>query len=544
MSGSRDSPAAPASAFGAPRDLPPAPRPSAREPALAALFLVALYTALRQRTWSLDGAIHTMASVRPMDAADPGHLLLRPLAWGWTSLFAAGGSLSFAQRYALLHVLFAALGVASLVILFTLVRSRVGAVGAWTSLAAVALMRCTERQIVNLDEKPLGMFLFAVAVLVTDRTFERSRGRAHEPSARELLPMGLAWVLAVAGHLQNAPFAVASVAASLATFHGAGRVRRWGVMLSRLIPLLALGGAVLVMLLHAGAGGWAALPRLADQLFVHRPAPPAAGSLVALAKITILGWVKAFFIVDRLSPHWASPVAAAGWLALLGAMGLGVRRQRGPLVVALVAGSIGLLLLAPAANYFPDYGDSYTMVVLAAFVLLAAAPRAALAIATALVLVVNLPAAIGYSFPETTIQQQLTRMVRVQNERGAPWLLLDELRPFDLEQGLAPVYYAMSESLRVEHATLATLPAGEFLLELPQPIERDGSVRPGRVETIRGRLAAQGRSAQPARLCDPLAEVRSDFRRYGEYLVVPAASPATTPRAGAPGTVTSKPRAR
>jgi hypothetical protein len=461
----------------------PAPRARSLELALAALFLAVLYAALRQRTWSLDGAIHTLASRYPVDAADPGHVLLRPLAWSWTSLLAAGGALTFAQRYAWLHGLFAALGVASLVILFAVVRPRVGAFAAWTSLAAVALMRCTERQIVNFDEKPLGMFLFASAVFVTDRAFERARTQAHEPSTRDLLPMGLMWVLAVAGHMQSAPFAVASLAASLATFHGAGRLRRWGVTLLRLGPLLALAGAGLVVLLHAGAGGWAALPRLADQLFVHRLEPPAAGSLLELVKISLLGWVKAFFIVDRLSPRWASPVAAAGCLALFAAMGLGLRRHRGPLAVALVAGSVGLLLLAPAANYFPDYGDSYTMVVMAALVLLAAAPRAALAIATALVVVVNLPAAIGYSFPETTMREQLTRMVRAEGtERAvAAASTSSRIRP---RAGAHTRLLLQSESLRV--GTPRWRRSGRRVpARLPQPIERDGSTQPGRVETIR-----------------------------------------------------------
>lgn len=495
-------------------------RPVARESALAALALSLLYLVFHQRTWSLDGVLHTLASVRPNDVASSGHVLLRPVAWGWTRLLSAGGPLTFAARYDALEVLFGVLGVASLVLMFAVVRRRVGAWPAWLALAGVAMMRCTERQITTLDEKPLGMFLFALAVTATDRTLARVLQRERAPRLTEVLPMGLAWVLAVAGHLQNAPFAAASLLSLVVGFRGPARLAQACAFGARLVPLLALAGVVLLVLVQAGSGGVSALPELLEHLFVHRPASPAPPSFVALIKDTGLGWMKAFFLVDRLSPHWAPPAAAAGFGWVMLAIAAGLRRRPDPLAVALAAGSAGLMVLIPLANFFPDYGDSYTMVVMAAIVPLASAPRALIAAATVSVLAVNTPAASSYSWPETTMQLQLGRMIREQTQRDAPWVLIEELSTFGLEQGLAQPYYAMCEPLRSVPAALDRLPPGPFLLELPQPIERDGRVLPGRVEGVRARLAARGRTARAARLCDPLRTVRSDFRRYGEYLIV------------------------
>lgn len=498
-----------------------------RECAWAAGLLVALYGALRQRTWSLDGALHTLASVHPTDGDASGHVLLRPVSFLWTRLLSLSVPLDFAQRYDALEVLFGLFGIAALVILFSVVRRRVAALPAWLALIAVAMMRCTERQITTLDEKPLGLLLLAIAILMTDRALQPARapGEEREPVLAEVLPVGLAWVFAVAGHLQNVPFAAAGLLALGTRFRGPGRVRRAAALALRLLPLLALSGLALLVLIHVGTGGWSALPKLAEHLFLNRPAPPAPPTLVALAKSTLMGWVKAFFLVDRLSPTEAVFAAPVGFLAIAAAVLLGLRRRADVLARALVAGSLGLMLLIPAANFFPDYGDSYTMVVLALFVPLAAAPTALLAGVTALVLAINSPAATGYSWPETTMQQQLARMTREQERRGVPWVVLDELRPFDLQHGLAPVYYRMSDSLRVVESSMATLPEGSFLLELPQPIGPDGYPREAAAEWVQ-RLAAHGRRAHVERFVPRLLTVRSDFRRYGEYLVV---EPAGTP---------------
>src|SRR5262249_35669445 len=147
----------------------------------------------RQRTWSLDGAIHTLASTHASGLDSPGHVLLRPVLRGWTSLLSLGGPLTNAQRYDGLALLFGALGVASLSLLFAVVRSRTGAWSAWLTLAGVAMLRDTERQIVNLDEKPLGMLLFSIALLVTARAYQRFAARAEPPRLRDTVPLGLAW---------------------------------------------------------------------------------------------------------------------------------------------------------------------------------------------------------------------------------------------------------------------------------------------------------------------------------------------------------------
>ncbi len=500
-----------------------APRALGRECALAAAGLTALYLTFRQRTWSLDGALHTLASVRPTDDNASGHVLLRPVAFLWTRLLGITGPLSFPQRYDALELLFGALGVAALVLLFAVVRRRVGPWPAWIALAGVAMMRCTERQITNLDEKPLGMFLFALAVFMTDRALRRLTVADREPVMGDVLPIGLLWVLAVAGHLQNAPFAVACTLALVTRTRGEGAPGRAVALTARLLPLLAIAGVALVVVIHLGTGGWAALPRLAEHLFMHRPAPPAPPTLLALGKSTLMGWVKAFFLIDRLSPGAAIVAAPIGFLTIALAVALGLRRRADALATAMVAGSLGLMVLIPAANFFPDYGDSYTMIVLAMFVPLAAAPRALLMIVTAMVLAIDTPAAAGYSWPETTMQAQLQRMVLEQQRRDAPWVVLEELRPFDLEHGLAPIYYRMSDSLRVVDASLETLPSGTFLLELPRPIETGGPVSEGHAAAWVERLAARRRTAHVERFAEPLLTVRSDFRRYGEYLVVESA---------------------
>ena len=499
-----------------------APAPST---VAAAVLLSALYLLLRQRSWSLDGAIHTLASRQTTDPNLAGHLLLRPVAWAWTSLWSLGGPLTNAQRYDALELLFGAFGVIALTLLFALVRARLGVWPAWLALAGVAIMRCVERHVTTFDEKPLGMLLFAVAVWVTERTFARLAARGSEPVLGDVLGMGSAWVLAVAGHLQNAPFGVASALALATWFRGPARLQRYALLLLELGAIAIAEFIALVVVIHAGAGGWTALPRVADLLFTHRLTSPAPSGPAALAASTVAGWIKAFFLVDRMSPRWAPGAAAAGFALLVGMIAWGVRRRPDPLALALAGGSLGLMLLIPAARFFPDFGDSYTMVVLAAYVPLAAAPRAAIAVATATVLAVNLPAELSYAFPETTVQQELAGMIARQRETGLPWILLDELGQIDDEQGHAPIYYAMSESLRVERAGLATLPRGGCLLELPQPIDRDGRVRPGRVGDVQARLAEHGRRSEARRLVDPPRRVRSEFRVYGDYLeVAPAGS--------------------
>jgi hypothetical protein len=129
------------------------------------------------------------------------------------------------------------------------------------------------------------------------------------------------------------------------------------------------------------------------------------------------------------------------------------------------------------------------------------------------------------------MQQHLARMIDLQARHTAPWVLLDELTPFNSEQGLSSVYYRMSEKLRYERESLASLPAGGFLLDLPQVIESDGSTPPGRVQAVQRELAVHGRSGEHQRMWNPLRTVHSDFRRYGDYLIVAPATPSdSTPK--------------
>jgi hypothetical protein len=496
---------------------------------LAALLLTVAYSAMREQSWSLDGCLHTLASVHSMDYSATGHMLLRMIAWAWISLLGAAGPLTFAQRYDQLHLLFGVLGVAALTLLFTVTYRRVGGVAAWTALVAVAITRDAERQIASLDEKPLGMLLFALAVVVTDRLFRRLRSRPGDPTLRDVLPTGLAWLLAVFGHLQNAPFAAAALGVLLVFHPGPRRLARWTGLMLRLVPGLVGAGLGLLALLNAEAGGLAALPRLAEHLMVNRSTPGPALGFLTLAKSSLLGYLKAFFLVDRLSPQWALFASILGFGVVLVALVLGANRLRDPLTGVLAGGSLGLMLLIPVTNAFPEFGDSYTMMVMAAFMLLAAAPRAWLAAATALLLLVNLPTAVHYSYPDVTMQLHLARMIEVQSRVAAPWVLVHELTPFDREQGLSTAYYAMSEGLHRESDSLAALPRGPFLLELPQVIDRDGSTPSGRVQAVQRELAARGRGSKPGRLWDPLRTLRSDFRRYGDYLIVEPAFPQGRP---------------
>ena len=505
-----------------------------RQAWLAAVALTSLYAVLRQHTWSIDGCLHTLQSVRSMDDSASGHVLLRPLAWAWTALWGVAGPLTWAQRYDLLHLLFGALGVASLVLLFEVVRRRAGAPAAWLALSAMAILRCTERQITCLDEKPVGMFTFALAVFVTDGLYRRLRARADEPGLAELLPFGLAWMFAVFGHLQNVPFALAATLGLAACLPDPERWLRWRMLVRRLalpVPVTALG---VLALLHVRDGGFVALPRLLYHLFYRRPVDVPPPGIAGLVKDSLLGYLKAFFLVDRLSPQWALVAALVGSGVLVVALTLGARRARDPLAIVLVAGALALMVVIPAANFFPDFGDSYTMAVMGSFVLLGAAPRAWVLAGTLLLWAVNLPAALGYTHPQVSIQQHLARMTAVQARQRAPWVRLDELSAFAREQGLTPVYYAMWEPLRHERSSLASLPPGRFLLELPEVIDIDGTSPSGRVEAVRRKLAAHGRASTAARLWDPLREVRSDFRRYGDYLVVEAA-PGAQPSGPGPG---------
>src|SRR5258706_6977436 len=144
-----------------------------RRGGLPVIFLVVVYGLLYQRSWSIDGCLHTVGSDHFIDPSDAGHFLLSPVVHLWVLLGRQVGLVTRAQQYDSLHFLFAGLGIAALAMLFGTARRRGGDRAAWASLATIALASNSVVHIVTLDEKPLGMVLFAVAVLATERLFQR-----------------------------------------------------------------------------------------------------------------------------------------------------------------------------------------------------------------------------------------------------------------------------------------------------------------------------------------------------------------------------------
>jgi len=489
---------------------------------LPALFLVVLYGVFRQPTWSADGCAHTLESVHFMDDHSYSHFLLRPVVYLWVALCKQAGLATHAQWYAALNLLFAGMGVAALTMLFGVARRRVGEGPAWACLVAIAFARDAMRQLTVMDEKGLGMFLFALAVVTTERLFRQMDSPSPGPLRfRAVLPTATAWVIAVFGHLQNAPFAAAFLVA-LVVF-----LPRAKTPVSRRAGLAALAGlymtliaSVLFVALHWRLGRLATLPMFLHDLFNGRPAPPPAADLVGLWLNALQGWTKAFFIVDRLSPKILVGLAVVGIVLLAVAAAWGVARRRDGLAGMLLVGSLSLLLLMPLANSFPGYGDSYTVLILGAMVLLVTAPRRLLLAGTALVVLVNLPAAISFAHPSLTIQRHLAAMVEIQNARDARWIILDELAGFPGEQELTPAYYPMKAGLRFSRSGFDRLPPGRCLVDLPLLIERSGAADTSRLGAIQEEFERRGRRVSRAQLWDPLRIIRSDFHVYGNYLIV------------------------
>jgi len=401
----------------------------ARRGLVPALFLVALYGALHQRTWSVDGCLHTIDSDHFIDDRTYPHFLFRPVTYLWVSACKQAGLVTRAQWYDALRLLFVGFGVIALTVLFGVARRRGGEAAAWVCLVTVAFARNAMRHLTVLDEKPLGMILFALAVLSTDRLFRRvESGPHHTPAFATVLPAATAWTIALFGHLQNAPFAAAFLAA-LALFlppRGTPVSRRAG--LAGLAGLhMALVASVLFVALHWQMGRLAALPAFLHTLFLQRPAPPPAPNLVSLWLGALEGWTKAFFIVDRSSPGILVGLSVVGFVILAVAAALGVARRGDALARMLLSGGLFQMVLMPLANSFPGFGDSYTVLILAAFVLLATAPWRLLLAGAALVLVVNLPAVLPLAHPRLTMQRHLAAMIEIQRARNAPWIILDEL---------------------------------------------------------------------------------------------------------------------
>ena len=499
-----------------------APREWLRRWPLAALFLVALYSVFRQRTWSVDGCLHTLNSDHFMDHHTFSHLLLRPICFLWISIWKHAGVTTHARSYDALQLLFAGLGVAALTMSFAIARRRGGEAAAWIGLVCVAFARDAVRQITVFDEKPLGMVTFALAVLATARLFRGADTRPTEPlGLRHVLPAAGAWVLAMFGHLQNVPFAFAFLV-TLALWRpdaGAPRGRSVGLAV-RTGLVMANAGLALFVALHWPIGGFGAGAQFVRSLLFERqtPAPPA--SIAHLWLDALQGWTKAFFIVDRTSPAALLWIAAAGFGLLALAAVLGFARRRDALGAMLLGGGLFLMVLMPVANAYPGYGDSYTMILLVAFVLLATAPRRLLLAGAALVVIVNLPPVISYAHPSLTMQRNLAAMIEIQRARNAPWLVLDELAGFPGEQELAPVYYRMREDLRFIRCSLDDLPAGPCLIELPLLIGAGGVSDSTRVGSVQRELERRGRAVTRGRLWDPLRTVGADFHDYGHYLIV------------------------
>jgi len=489
---------------------------------LGAVFLITLYGVLRQRTWSVDGCLHTLNSDHFMDHHTFSHLLLRPVCFLWISIWKHAGVTTHAQAYDALQVLFAGLGVAALTMLFAIARRRGGEAAAWIGLVCVAFARDAIRQITVFDEKPLGMVTFALAVLATARLFRSGDARAADPPGlRAVLPAAGAWLLAMFGHLQNVPFALAFLVTLALWRPGAGTPRGRSVGLAvRAGLVMALVGLVLFTALHWQIGGLTAGAQFVRSLLVDRQAPAPSASLVHLWLDALQGWVKAFFIVDRTSPTAFLWNAAVGFAVLALATARGFARRRDALGAMLLAGGLILMVLMPVANAYPGYGDSYTMIILVAFVLLATAPRRLLLAGAALVVIVNLPPVISYAYPSLTMQRNLAAMIEIQRARNAPWLVLEELAGFPGEQELVPVYYRMREDLRFIRCSFDDLPAGPCLIELPLLIGPGGVSDSTRVGNVQRELERRGRTVTRRRLWDPLRTVGADFHDYGHYLIV------------------------
>jgi hypothetical protein len=202
----------------------------------------------------------------------------------------------------------------------TATRRRSGTAAAWAVLAVAALARNALRHFATLDEKGIGLLMLGVALFFTARLFAWEESRAGNFDWPGWLNVAGLWVLAVFSHLQNIPYALGFVIAPV-IFLGRGmaparNLRRSGVL------ALAMGAASLVLFiaLHWGVGRFGSIPLFIHNLFTKNPAPP-PGSAVQLWKGAVEGYIKAFFIVDRLSPRWCLGAAVAGYRKYLAAKG-------------------------------------------------------------------------------------------------------------------------------------------------------------------------------------------------------------------------------
>lgn len=503
---------------------------------LPVAFLVTLYGIFSMRTWSVDGCILTGASDRFMDLRSYGHFLLRPTAYLWAALGRAFGLTEPDQIYHWLRLLFTGFGVAALASLFPLAVRRSGSgLAAWLVLVAIAFSRNALRHLATLDEKGLGLCLLALALVATAALFGRvERGAIDRPMGGLFTLTCTLWVLAAFGHLQSIPYAIAFFAALLFYLPlPMSFPRRFGLASLALLYMAALS-VVVFSAIHFQLGGLRAFGDFLGKLFVNNPTPDPE-SLRSLLTGTAEGYIKAFFAVDRFSPKPFLLLAVAGF-GLLGLSVLaGFMRRRDSLAKMLLSGALLHMALMPLANAFPNYGDSYTTLILAAFVLLATAPRSLLAIVALMSVVVNLPSQARLSWTDLTMRQHLETMEHVQVQDGsAPWVVVEELTLMAApgnELEFAPIYYPMRPSLGFKRAAMDALPQGRCLVEVPLLIERDGGIDPARLDAIEQRLRATGREVTRQTLYDCPEVLPSDHRVYGTYFILEVAADSTAERA-------------
>jgi hypothetical protein len=494
---------------------------------LPVAFLVTLYTMFSMRTWSVDGCILTGATDHFMDLRSYGHFLLRPVAFLWATLGRAFGLDRPDQTYQWLRLLFTGFGVVALAAMFLLALRRSGShLAAWLVLVAIALSRNALRHFATLDEKGLGLCLLALALVATAALFGRiDRGEAMRPMGGLFWLSCTLWVMAAFGHLQSLPYAIAFFAGLI--FYvplPMNFAKRW-VLAALALFYMAFISVVIFSVLHFQLGGLGAFVDFFGKLFANNPTPEPE-SVRSLLSGALEGYIKAFFGVDRFSAKPYLGLAVAGFGLLVVAVFWGFTRQRDSLAKMLLGGGLLHMALMPLANAFPNYGDSYTALILAAMVLMTTAPRGLLAAVALLSVAVNLPAQARLSWTGLTMKQHLETMERVQLQNGkAPWVVVDELALMTVpgnEQEFAPIYYPMAPVLVYEKVTLENLPRGRCLVEMPLLIERDGKVNPVRAEAIDQLLRSTGREATRYSLYDSLRVLPSDHRAYGTYFILEA----------------------
>ena len=495
---------------------------------LPVVFLVTLYGVFTMRTWSVDGCIMTGATDHFMDLRSYGHFLLRPTAYLWAALGRALGLTEPGQTYQWLRLLFSAFGVVALAVMFPLAVRRSGSrLSAWLVLVAIAVSRNALRHFATLDEKGLGLCLMALALAATAALFARlDRGLDGRPVGGLFWLTCTLWVLAAFGHLQTLPYAMAFFAGLLFYLPlPMSRAQRCGLAALALL-YMALLSVVIFSAVHFQLGGLRAFGDFLGRLFSGSPTPE-PGSLRALLSGTMEGYIKAFFGVDRFTPRPFLGLAVAGFGLLAAAVLWGFFRLRDSLAVMLLGGGVLHMALMPLANAFPNYGDSYTTLILAAFVLMATAPRGLLAAVAVLSVTVNLPIQARLSWTSLTMRQHLETMGRVQAEDGGePWVVVDELARMTEpgnEQEFAPIYYPMLPTLAYEQTPLADLPPERCLVEVPLLVERDGQVNPAREQAIGQMLRSTGREATMKSLYAQPRILPSDHRAYGAYFILGAA---------------------